>query len=97
MGSRHMTKSLCPHFLSPFGLFLEKKKSRWGIEKPNLIGFVAGKWCGITNPTMLRQIYNNFASNAVVYFLPDVDEHDLIPSSDLVQLVLRAWFKWWRG
>jgi len=61
---------------------------RWGIEKSNLIGFVAGKWCGITNPTMLRQSMIVFASNAVVYFLPDLDEHELIPSSDLVQLVL---------
>jgi hypothetical protein len=49
---------------------------------------VAGKWCGITNPTMLRQSMIVFASNAVVYFLPDLDEHELIPSSDLVQLVL---------
>ena len=61
-----------------------------------MIGFVAGKWCGITNPTTLRQIYDSFAANAVDYFLPDVDEHE-IPSSDLVPLVLRAWFKWWRG
>lgn len=84
MGSRYMTTSLCPRFLTPLPFFRKRKKSRWGIEKPNLIGFVAGKWCGITNPTMLRQIYDSFASNAVVYFLPDVDEHELIPSSDLV-------------
>lgn len=45
-------------------------------------------------PNNAVAIYDCFASNAVVYFLPDLDEIELIPSSDFVQLVLLAWFKW---
>jgi hypothetical protein len=55
--------------------------------------WICGKWCGITDPTMLGGIYHCFASSAVVCFSPDLDEADLIPSGGPVQLVILFWFK----